>query len=227
MPKPSPRRAAPLVTALAALAVLAGCARGLTPSERSFADAFFGDTLDVDAVKVTAGIGVLPLPRPPKPDPDAAAQAPREPPEGICERKRSTKRVWTWPAAFVLYDTIFFSYDFYRADTFADWPEAVPFPSALIMAHELMHVWQWQNRDLTNYTIAESASETTENVDPYWWTTEAGREFLSYGYEQQGAIVQDYVCYSLFAPHDPKRAELRALLAPVLPIAKFDAALAR
>lgn len=227
MAETRPNRAARTIAAIAALVLLSACARGLTPAERDFADAFFGDTLDADAVQVTAGIGVLPLPRPRKPDPSVTPENPRKPPEGICERKRSTQRTWTWPAAFVLYDKVYFSFDYYLPDTFEGWPDAVPYPTALIMAHELMHVWQWQNRNLTNYTIAESASETTASVDPYWWTTEAGREFLSYGYEQQGAIVQDYVCYSLFDPDDPKRAELRAILSPVLPIHKFDAALRR
>ena len=149
----------------------------------------------------------------------------RAAPEDLCVRKRSTSREWRWPAAFVLRDDVFFSYDFYLSDTFAGFPESVPYPSALIMAHELVHVWQWQNRARTGYTIRGSAGETVATVDPYWFTAARDAEFLTFGYEQQGAIVQDFVCYALFDAEDPKRDELAALLRPVLPVDGFLAAL--
>ena len=59
----------------------------------------------------------------------------------------------------------------------------------------------------------------------YWFTAARDAEFLTFGYEQQGAIVQDFVCYALFDAEDPKRDELAALLRPVLPVDGFLAAL--
>ncbi len=216
-------RAAALVILAAAL-VLSACARPLTPNETLVAKSLFGDTLDTSQVSVTAGIGALPLPR------DRAPAAPRTgeiqaPPEDLCVRKRSTRRYWTWPAAFVLRNEVFFSYDFYQADTFRGFPQAVPYPSSLIMAHELVHVWQWQNRARTGYTVSGSAGETIEQVDPYWFAVDRDAEFLTYGYEQQGAIVQDFTCYALFDHDDPKLDELAAILRPVLPVDDFLARL--
>ncbi|MCB1339191.1 MAG: hypothetical protein KDK10_17635 [Maritimibacter sp.] len=211
---------------LLGLVLLAACARPLSPAETAVAKGLFGDTLDTEAVTVTAGVGVLPLPR------MRAATAgpgsvtePWVPPPDICERKRSTRRYWSWPAAFVLKDKVFFSYDYYLADTFAGFPDSVPFPSSIVMAHELVHVWQWQNRDRTGYTVEGSAAETVENVDPYWFEVDPNAEYLRYGYEQQGAIVQDFVCYALFAPDDPALDELAAILRPVLPVDGFLASL--
>ena len=64
-----------------------------------------------------------------------------------------------------------------------------------------------------------------ENVDPYWFEVDPNAEYLRYGYEQQGAIVQDFVCYALFAPDDPALDELAAILRPVLPVDGFLASL--
>jgi len=209
---------------LLALFALAACARPLSPTETMVAKSLFGVTLDTQAVTVTAGIGALPLPRPARAAAPAMTEA-REAPEDICVRKPSTRRYWTWPAAFVLGNTVFFSYDYYLADSFAGFPESVPYPSSLVMAHELVHVWQWQNRARTGYTIRGSAGETVAQVDPYWFTADPKAEFLTYGYEQQGAILQDFTCYALFDSRDPKRDELAAILRPVLPVDDFLAML--
>ena len=210
---------------MAALGVLGACSRGLTPSETEVAEALFGDTLDTGAVTVTVGLGLLPLPPDRPADPAAESAAPAKAPDGICERTRSTKRVWRSPAAFVLWNDVHFDERFYAADTFRGFPESVPYPSSLIMAHELVHVWQWQNRDRTGYTVAESAGETAANVDPYWFDPAEASEFLSFGYEQQGALVQDFVCYALFDRDDPKFGEVAAILRPVLPVDRFLAKL--
>ncbi len=217
-------RSLPALLALLALAALAACARPLTPSETLVARSLFGESLDTSAVTVTAGIGALPLPQARSRAGPEIGEA-REAPDDLCVRKRSTRRYWTWPAAFVLRDEIFFSYDFYLADSFRGFPESVPYPTALIMAHELVHVWQWQNRARTGYTVRGSAGETVENVDPYWFAVDRDAEFLTYGYEQQGAIMQDFVCYALFDSQDPKLDELAAILRPVLPVDDFLAEL--
>jgi hypothetical protein len=214
------RAAAAALTLLA----LSACARPLSSTETMVAKSLFGDTLDTSTVTVTAGVGALPLPQARTAAGPAMSEA-RAAPDDLCVRKRSTRRYWTWPAAFVLWDDIFFSYDFYLADTFRGFPESVPYPSALIMAHELVHVWQWQNRARTGYSVQGSAGETVETVDPYWFVAERDAEFLTYGYEQQGAIMQDFVCHALFDAEDPKLDELAAILRPVLPVDEFLAEL--
>lgn len=206
--------------ALTALFILTACARPLTPNETLVAKGIFGDTLDTHAVQVKAGIGVLPLPRPRRPEP-GAEPAIRTPPPDLCERKRSTVRYWDWPAAFVLGDTVYFSYKYYTPDAFAGFPLSAPYPGSVLLAHELVHVWQWQNRARTAYTTEGAAGETLAQVDPYWFEASRNAEFFALGYEQQGALVQDFVCYALFDRDDPKLDELAAVLRPVLPVDKF------
>jgi len=209
---------------LAALLLLSACARPLTPNEDAFAEALFGDSLDREAVTVRAGIGVLPLPRP-RPAPDTPSEA-RKVPDGFCKRVPSPSKGPRWPAAFVLWDDVFFSYKFYRTDTFAGWPDSVPLPQFLIMSHELVHVWQWQNRDRTGYRPSRSAAEAGIGVDPYYWQDEAAQEFLSYGFEQQAAMIEDYVCYRLFEPDAPRVEELYQIIDPVLPLDGLELLLA-
>ena len=205
-----------------ALALLAACARPLTPNEMAAAEGIFGDTLDAQAVRISAGIGVLPLPRERAADRAGEAVAP---PPGLCERKRSTRRYYDWPAAFVLENTVYFSFKYYVADAFRGLPESAPYPASVLLAHELVHVWQWQNRARTGYSAQAAGGETFEKVDPYWFDPAEAAEFLSYGYEQQGALVQDFVCYALFDRDDPRLGEIAAILRPVLPVDGFLARL--
>ncbi len=207
------------LTALALLILLAACARPLTPNEDAFAEALFGDSLDRETVSVRVGIGVTPLPQPEGAEAEADENAVvRDVPEGFCDRKPQPQRRIAWPAAFVLYDDVFFSYEFYSADTFAGWPVTLPLPQSLIMAHELVHVWQWQNRDQTEYRPLVSAGESIENPDPYYWQTSEAQEFLAFGYEQQAAMVEDYLCYRLFDPTSPRLKELHDIIDPTLPL---------
>ncbi|MGR3362614.1 MAG: hypothetical protein ACU0CY_00390 [Maritimibacter harenae] len=217
---------APLVFGLAALALVAGCSRSLTPNETVFARNLFGDTLETEEIEVLAGVGVLPLPvkdaRPAASKGEAAQDPePREPPEDLCVRKPNPRKYWRWPAAFVLGDDIYYSYRWYPHDAFMGLPERALYPDTVLMAHELVHVWQWQNRDRTNYSPLAAGNESIESRDPYWWESEGAQEFLSFGYEQQAAIVEDFVCYALFDPEDPKLDELADILRPVLPVDNF------
>jgi hypothetical protein len=213
--------------ALAALAVSASCTRSLTDNEAAFTHALCGDTIDTDAIEVLAGAGITPLPYVTPQQKAARAEAakapPRKAPEDICVRKPSPRKyAWSWPAAFVLENNVYLAYRYYAKDAFAGvYDGRVPYPQTLLMAHELVHVWQWQNRELTDYTPEKSGSESVKSRDPYYWVGEAGREFLSYGYEQQAAIIEDFVCYALLDPEDAKLGEIADILRPVLPVDQF------
>ncbi|MEO1474591.1 MAG: hypothetical protein AAFS03_11775, partial [Pseudomonadota bacterium] len=105
------------------------------------------------------------------------------------------------------------------------WPETLRFPQAIVFAHELTHAWQWQNRAVTGYSPFRAVAEAIELADPYF--SERQGAFFTFGYEQQAAIVEDYLCFAFANPNHPRRAELREILAPVFPLDDFDAALAR
>jgi hypothetical protein len=53
------------------------------------------------------------------------------------------------------------------------------------LAHELVHVWQYKGLRRTGLELLVSRN--------YRYRLQSGRPFLSYGYEQQAAIVEDFV----------------------------------
>lgn len=208
---------------ITSLVLLSACARPLTDNEDAFAGALFGDSLDRDAVTIRVGIGLMPLPRPKPPVAAEDAPPPRQIPAGFCTRTPQPRQGIRWPAAFVLWNDVFFNRKYYAPDTFAGWPNTVPVPQFLIMSHELVHVWQWQNRATTDYRPSTSAAESGEGIDPYYWEAEAERNFLSYGFEQQAAMVEDYICYRLFEKDNPRLDKLHAIINPTLPLADLEA----
>lgn len=63
-----------------------------------------------------------------------------------------------------------------------------------VFIHELVHVWQHQNRVLS--TPKEAVKETLKHKfnyqQSYHYTLSKNRDLTTYGFEQQAAIVQDY-----------------------------------
>lgn len=207
-----------------ALVALAACSRPLAEGERAFARDVFGDSLDVDRARVAQGFGVLPATKVQKPLPESGGRI--EPRPGVCDRTEPGQEAGP-PPAFAIRNTVHLMSEWYRADTMPGWPDAVLLPQALIMVHELVHVWQWQNRRVTGYRPGLAALESLVNADPYFYVPEDGLEFLRYGYEQQATLLEDYLCYLLFDPGAPRRAELREILAPVFRVGRLDAITAR
>ena len=58
----------------------------------------------------------------------------------------------------------------------------------MLFAHEMVHVWQWQNRHVTGYHPLKAAQEHNA-VDPYLFDLSQAPKFLDYGFEQQGATT--------------------------------------
>jgi hypothetical protein len=204
--------------------LLAGCAgRPLAEGEVALANDIFGADLDLTEVRVKSGFRGAPdiadAPLPPR--------APIEARPGVCDRVAPREGPTGPPPAWALYNTIHFSKEFYRSDTAPGWPDNVLLPQSLILAHELVHIWQWQNRARTGYRPARAAFEQVLNQDPYFYVPEPGSGYLEYGYEQQASLLEDYMCYGLFDPQNPRRGELREILAPIYQMDRFDAVLAK
>jgi len=193
------------------------CSRPLTNGERAFSADVIGDSLDADKIRVAVGFGL----NPPPPTPNAPIKGKRATIPGICKRVPHGPRTEP-PPAFALYNTVHLRSDLYRAETAPGWPDHVLLPQSLIMAHELVHVWQWQNRARTGYRPARAALESLINIDPYYYHPDDGDGFLSFGYEQQAALVEDYFCYALLDPANPRRNDLRSILEPHFPVARID-----
>ena len=201
--------------------VLTACSRPMTPTEEKFAKDVFGPTLDTSAVKVARGAGLFP------PGNTRVIKITRVVgTERACIRVPQPKSEKVPAPAFAFRNTVHFDTGLYSSDMILEWPGALRFPQALIFAHELTHVWQWQNRARTGYTPFRAAAESLRIVDPYF-APPGEAAFLSFGYEQQAAMVEDYLCFAFANPNHPRRAELRAILAPVFPIDALEAKLAR
>ena len=209
-----------ILTALLAMISLAGCSRTLTPDETAFAENLFGDTIDIEKVTVTQGLGIAPLYRTVPNSVRVMRGTDR-----ACIRTKQPRGAQP-PQAFAYRNRISFDSELYSSDMARPWPVGLRFPQALVLAHELTHVWQWQNRDLTGYTPMRAVAESWELADPYFSEMDDAPVFLAFGYEQQAAIVEDYVCFTVANPNHPRRAKLRALIEPFFPVDAFEAALA-
>lgn len=199
---------------------VAACTRPLTENERAFAKAYLGEEIDTDEVRVARGLGLAPVPRPPR----AVTVRKVEVPAGVCDRdaprEPSPGGGRAPPAAVALQNQLHFSRTFYASDTLHGWPEMIRLPYAFVMLHELVHVWQWQNRDQTDFATGKAALESVRAFDPYFYELGSGLTFKDFGFEQQAAMVEDYLCYATFDPANPKRAELASVLYPVFPMGR-------
>jgi len=193
-----------------ALCLLAGCAaRPLSEGERAFAATLHGPALTADAVGITKGalIGNVVRTRPPRP-----AIACRE-----RIRRPETGPVHISTAAFVLFNRMFAAERAYRDDYLPAYPEKLSLAAAMFVAHELTHVWQWQNRAITGYHPLKAAAEHRPGDDPYLFDLSGTPDFLSFGYEQQGGIVEEFVCCRTLDPEGARTRRLYDLLSPHFP----------
>ncbi len=197
---------------------LAACGRPLTPAEDRFAKDLFGSGLDTSDVTVSQGLGLTP---PYRTVPGSVTVLRGT--EKACLRTPQPRGAQP-PQAFALRNRLHFDSALYSSDMARDWPGRLRFPQALIFAHELTHVWQWQNRGRTGYAPYRAIAESLVLADPYFAPTGETAPFFAFGYEQQAAMVEDFVCFTIANPRHPRRAELRAILAPVFPVEAFEQA---
>lgn len=201
-----------ILRAVLILLLLAGCGRPLTETERSFASRLQGDALDLDRVRLVRGAPVGSITFQRKPRPRLTCRERILPPA-------KGEIVTSSPAAVTLFNRIFFSRDWYTGNYLPAYPERMYLSEAMLLAHELTHVWQWQNRERTGYTPLLAAAEHRRSEDPYLFELDSAPEFLSYGYEQQGAIVEEYVCCRALAPDAARTRRLHRMLRGVFPVA--------
>lgn len=211
-------RIAVFIAATVAVA-LSGCTRPLTVAEERFANDLFGPSLDTSKVRVAQGLALTP---PPKTVVSSVKRV--RPTDKACVRTPQPRGAQP-PQAFALRNRVHFDNGLYSSDMVITWPDQLRMPQALVFAHELTHVWQYQNRHKTGYSAWRAVAESWRLADPYF--SEGENVFSTFGFEQQAALVEDYICFAFANPTHPRRAELRAVLAPVLPIDQFDEVLGR
>lgn len=198
---------------LLALLLLAACGRPLTPSERAFLADLHGPSLDASQVRLHDGVQSNPRTVP-------------TPPRLTCQG-----RIWPAPrgdtirvrtGGLAVFTDVFLREDLYRDDMLEGYPEVLPLADAMLLAHEMVHAWQWQNRGVTGYHPLRAAFEHVGSADPYLFDLGTETDFLAYGYEQQGSIMEEYVCCRTLAPEAARTARLHDMLSEHFPLKPLD-----
>jgi hypothetical protein len=184
----------------------------MTENEIAFAQTIHGDTLDMDKVRIVEGAPTRAVTFQRKPRPRTTC---RErilpPPKG--------ETVTSSPAAVALFNHILFDTDWYLDDYMPEYPDQIGLVAAMLFAHELTHAWQWQNRRETGYAPWRAAFEHGASSDPYLFEIDGEPKLSDFGFEQQGSIVEEYVCCRALDPTAPRTARLHAMLSEVMPVA--------
>ncbi len=201
-----------VVLALCTCLALAVCGRSLTETEAAFAKTLHGDMLDISRVRLHDGAPTraVTFRRPPRPRVTCRENILPPPTTDIVTAK---------PAAVALWNRVLFDKDWYLDDYVPDYPDRIGLVAAMLLAHELTHVWQWQNRRLTGYTPLKAALEHSGSSDPYLFDTSNDARFLDFGYEQQGGIVEEFVCCRALDPTGARTQRLHDLISEVMPVA--------
>ncbi len=206
---------------ISALLLLAACSRGLSPNEKAFIANIHGDPKTIQNMRLHDGNFASSVTFTMPVRPRTTCQ------EKIWPPITEARTVTVSPVATVLFNTVFYRNDLYSRDLLPAYPEAIDLPTAMLLAHEATHVWQWQNRDRTGYTPFKALREHQQSDDPYLFDEGTQTRFLDFGYEQQGSIVEEYVCCHLLDPDAARTKRLRDLIAQEMPIQRLEAALDR
>lgn len=197
---------------IALLLLLCACGRPMTPAEVAFSNTIHGSGLDTSKVRLVDGAPTRSVTFRRKARPRTTCRELILPPA-------TTKIVTAKPAAVALFNHVLFDKDWYLDDYLPDYPDKIGLIAAMLLSHELTHVWQWQNRKTTGYSPLKAASEHERGADPYLFDLERTPKFGDFGYEQQGSIVEEFVCCRALAPTAPRTKRLHALISQVMPVA--------
>jgi hypothetical protein len=190
---------------------LSACGRPLTAPETELATSLFGPTLDTGQVRLVRS-GLV----------GATWRTYAARPRLTCRERiappRTAASFTARPAAIALRQRVHFRGDVFLPDYAATRDGRLNLAAAMFLAHELTHVWQWQNRAVTGFTPWRAATEHFGATDPYLFDTSREAHFLSFGFEQQASIVEEYLCCRSLDPTGARTARLDGLLRGVLPL---------
>ncbi|WP_299598631.1 hypothetical protein [uncultured Tateyamaria sp.] len=193
------------------LSLLAACGRTLTDAERAFADSIHGDQLNHQRVRLIDGAPTRAVTFKRKARPRTTCRERILPPP-------TSDTITAKPAAVALWQNVLFDKDWYLDDYVPAYPQEINLIAAMLLAHELTHVWQWQNREITGYSPLKAAREHRFSDDPYLFDVSAERKFLDFGFEQQGSIVEEFVCCRALDPQGGRTQRLHALISQAMPV---------
>ena len=185
--------------------LLLACGRPLTEAERAYMADLGGAGFDAGPVRIveTPLIGLQRRSYPARPQVTCRERLWPPPEDPVIEART---------AGIVLFQTMWVRPDFWRPDYVAQRDDRRSLAAAMFFAHEMTHVWQWQNRDRTGYHPARAFAEHARMEDPYLFDPQDRRRFLDYGYEVQASLVEEYVCCRAVEPGGARTARLERLI---------------
>lgn len=209
------RPAVQLLLICALALCLSACGRPLTPAEQAFMADLTGPGLDPEPIRVTRSplIGLVERSYPVRPRTTCRERI-VPPPEG--------ERIAARTAGIVLFNHLAVRDEVFLEDYVGPPGEPLNLVAAMFFAHEMIHVWQWQNRERTGYHPARAFAEHLATEDPYLFDGDAGFAFLDYGYEQQASLVEEYVCCRALDPEGARTARLARLIGEELTLAPIQ-----
>lgn len=196
---------------LLAFLLVAACGRTLTPTEQTFMSELMGPTLNIAPIRMAdAGfIGIDTRTYPARPQTTCRERI-NPPPDGPTIRTRT--------AGVVLWQQVLTSPDWTVPDYARGYPDRINLPAAMFFAHEMTHIWQWQNRGVTGYSPLRAAAEHRPGVDPYLFDPQDEITFLEMGYEQQAVLVEEFVCCRTLDPTGARTGRLYDVLRAAMPV---------
>jgi len=189
----------------------AACGRPLTEAEAAYMAELQGDTFDPAPVRIARNplVGLITQTYPTRP-PTTCRERIVPPPQTATISARTGGIAW--------FNTLHLRDDLVL-DDYTVFPDGTRgLVAAMFFAHEMTHVWQWQNRALTGYHPFRAFAEHARIEDPYLFETDDPRPFLGYGYEQQASLVEEYVCCRATDPRGARTARLEALIGQAMPV---------
>lgn len=208
--RPAVPRVTPMRALILLLFLLAACGRPLAPDEAALAGGLFAETLDAEQVRLVSSPAVGIVSRRYAARPRVTCRERILPPD---DAPSFTARA----AGVVFWNHVHIRADLFRRNYVRDREGRLTLAAAMFLAHELTHVWQWQNRDLTGYSPIRGGLEHLPGGDPYLFDPETPHRFLDFGYEQQASLVEEYVCCRALDPQGARTARLHALLSEAMP----------
>lgn len=191
--------------------LLSACGRGVTDAERTLMGPLMGDTINLNDVRMLeAGfIGMTTRTYNVRPQITCREKI-APPPSGPTVQART--------AGAVAWTHVLTNPDWTLPNYASNYPTSFNLVAAMYFAHEMTHVWQWQNTELTGYSPFRGLAEHKPGVDPYLFDPSEEIEFLDMGYEQQASLVEEFVCCRTLAPDAPRTHRLFEVLSQVMPV---------
>jgi hypothetical protein len=203
------------LVALLLCLVLAACGRPLTEAERDYMADLQGESFNASRARIVENplIGLVTLRHAARPQVTCRERV-VPPPDGPIIEGRV--------GGMVLFNTLHVRPDMMVPDYTAMADGRRHLYAAMFFAHEMTHIWQWQNRDVTGYHPLRAAREHATLEDPYLFDGDGAGRFLDYGYEAQASLVEEYVCCRALDPEGARTARLEALIGQAMPVTPWQ-----